>query len=321
MILHTGLRTDIPAFYAEWFANRLKEGYVMVRNPYNPIQVTKYNISPDVVDLISFCTKNPAPFLPYMDLLKEYGQYWFVTITPYGKEIEPKVPEKESVMEAFKALSGKVGVDSIGWRYDPIFISDTYTVQRHIEDFEKMASALSGYTHTCVISFIDLYQKVLRNFPEVREVKKVERIELAKEFVRIGNKYGMVIKSCAEGTELEAYGVDCSGCMTVSVYERAIGCSLNVPKVKGARTECGCLLGCDIGAYNTCGHLCRYCYANYDVKTVMENMKNHNPESPLLLGHLNQDDVIHVAKQESFKDMQLTLWSLSGDFQKVLNNT
>lgn len=308
MILHTGMRTDIPAFYSEWFVNRLEEGFVMVRNPYNPIQVTKYNILPEVVDVIAFCTKNPAPFLPFMDRLKGYGQYWFVTITPYGKEIEPKVPEKEKVMESFKELSQKVGINSIGWRYDPVFISEDYSLQRHIEDFEKMAAALYGYTNTCVISFIDLYQKVLRNFPEVREVKKEERILLAEEFVRIGKKYDMIIKSCAEGVELESYGVDCSGCMTVPVFEKAIDCSLSVPRVKGARAECGCLLGCDIGAYNTCGHLCRYCYANYDTKTVLRNMKNHNPKSPLLLGELTKEDVIHDAKQESWKDMQLKLW-------------
>ncbi len=307
MILHTGMRTDIPAFYTEWFANRLKEGYVMVRNPYNPIQVTRYIISPDVVDVIAFCTKNPEPFLPYMNLVEKYGQYWFVTITPYGKEIEPQVPEKEIVMESFKKLSERVGIHSIGWRYDPIFVSKEYPVERHIEDFENMARTLAGYTNTCVISFIDLYQKVLRNFPEVREVKKDERIELAKEFVRVGNKYDMVIKSCAEGIELEPFGVDCSGCMTVEIFEKAIECSLKVPKRKGAREECGCLLGCDIGAYNTCGHLCRYCYANYDAKTVMHNMKCHNPKSPFLLGDLSADDVIHNARQESWKDMQLKL--------------
>lgn len=307
MILHTGLRTDIPAFYSEWFANRLKEGYVMVRNPYNPIQVTKYNISPEIVDVISFCTKNPKPFLPYMDMLKEYGQYWFVTITPYGKEIEPNVPKKEIVMEAFKELSKKVGINSIGWRYDPIFISEEYSVQRHIEDFEHMAGTLSGYTNTCVISFIDLYQKVLRNFPEVKPVKKEDRIQLAKEFIRIGNKYDIVIKSCAEGIELEPYGVDCSGCMTVSTFEKAIDCSLNVQKTKGARPECGCLLGCDIGAYNTCDHLCRYCYANYDTKTVIENMKKHNPKSPFLIGEQLEEDIVHEAKQASWKDMQLKL--------------
>lgn len=308
MILHTGLRTDIPAFYPEWFVNRLKEGFVMVRNPYNPIQVTKYQITPEVVDVISFCTKNPAPFLPYMNLLKDYGQYWFVTITPYGKEIEPNVPDKEAVMKSFQELSKIVGKNSIGWRYDPIFISEDYGVENHIQTFEHMAETLAGYTDTCVISFIDLYQKVLKNFPEAKNVTKEERIQIAKEFVRIGKKYEMTIKSCAEGTELEVFGVDCSGCMTAATFEKAIGCFLEVPKVKGAREECGCLLGCDIGAYNTCEHLCKYCYANYDVKTVMENVKNHKPDSPLLIGTLYNDDVIHEAKQESWKDFQLKLW-------------
>lgn len=307
MILHTGLRTDIPAFYAEWFANRLRDGFVLVRNPYNPLQVTKYIISSDVVDVISFCTKNPIPFLQYMDLIKEYGQYWFVTITPYGKEIEPCVPEKEKMIEAFRELSEKVGLNAVAWRYDPIFISDVYTVKQHIEAFEEMAAKLAGYTKTCVISFIDLYQKVLRNFPEVKEVRKEDRICLAKEFVRIGEKYDITIKACAEGTELEAYGVDCNGCMTLSIFEKAIDCSLKAPKVKSARSECACLLGSDIGAYNTCGHLCRYCYANYDKETVIRNRKLHDPKSPLLLGTLHACDVIHDAKQVSWKDGQMRL--------------
>lgn len=307
MILHTGLRTDIPAFYAEWFANRLRDGYVLVRNPYNRMQVTKYKISPDVVDVISFCTKNPMPFLSYMDMLEEYGQYWFVTITPYGKEIEPYVPEKEKVIEAFCELSRKVGLDAVAWRYDPIFVSDKYTVEYHINAFHKMAAELAGYTRTCVISFIDLYQKVLRNFPEAKEVCRKDRIELAKEFVRIGEKYDITVKACAEGMELAAYSVDCSGCMTLSVFEKAVGCSLKAPRMKSARSECACLLGSDIGAYNTCGHLCRYCYANYDKETVLHNQKLHDPQSPLLLGNLNPCDIIHEAEQVSWKDGQLRL--------------
>lgn len=308
MILHTGMRTDIPAFYTEWFVNRLKEGFVMVRNPYNPVQITKYRITPDVVDVIAFCTKNPIPFLSYMDLLEEFAQYWFVTITPYDKEIEPKVPDKEIVMEAFKELSRKVGIHAVGWRYDPIFVSEKYSIKRHIEEFEYMASTLCGYTNVCVISFIDLYQKVLRNFSEVREVKRNEQIELAKAFVHIGKKYGITIKSCAESMELADYGVDCSGCMTAEVFEKSIDCALNVPKKKSARAECACLLNGDIGAYNTCGHLCRYCYANYDAKTVVQNMQMHNPKSPLLIGEVARHDRIHEAKQESWKDMQLRLW-------------
>ncbi len=308
MILHTGLRTDIPAFYPEWLANRLKAGFVLVRNPFNPEQITKYRISPEVVDVISFCTKNPEPFFPYLPLLKEYSQYWYVTITPYGKEIEPGVPEKEKVLDVFGRLSELVGKGSVGWRYDPVFLSEKYTVKNHIEVFEYMAERLADYTDTCVISYIDLYKKVKRNFPEVQEVGKEDRRTLAKEFVRIGKQYDITIKACAESTELEAYGVDCSGCMTKEVYEKAIGYTLKVPKIKSARPECGCLLGSDIGAYNTCGHLCRYCYANYDEETVWKNMRRHNPMSPLLLGEPEEGMTIHEAKQESWRDGQLKLW-------------
>ena len=143
MIINTGMRTDIPAFYHEWLINRIKDGFVLVRNPYNPSQVTRYSLSPEVVDLIAFCTKNPAPMLPHMDVLKPYGQYWFVTITPYGKNIEPNVPDKQKVMEDFKRLSDTISVDNVGWRYDPIFVDDKHNVDWHINQFEQMASTLS----------------------------------------------------------------------------------------------------------------------------------------------------------------------------------
>ena len=139
MIIQTGMRTDIPAFNSKWFLNRLREGYVLVRNPYDPRSVTRYRLDPAVVDLIAFCTKNPDPMLDRMDALKDYGQYWFVTITPYGRDVEPNVPDKETVMEDFKRLSDIVGADSMGWRYDPILINDRYPLERHIEDFERMA--------------------------------------------------------------------------------------------------------------------------------------------------------------------------------------
>ncbi|MDE6658643.1 MAG: DUF1848 domain-containing protein, partial [Eubacterium sp.] len=251
MILQTGMRTDIPAFYSKWFINRIKEGYVLVRNPYNPTAVTKYKINPDVVDLIAFCTKNPAPMLEHMDILKPFGQYWFVTITPYGKEIEPNVPDKKQVAEDFKTLSKIVGIDSIGWRYDPIFITEKYSLDFHLKTFEKMAKLLSGYTNTCIISFIDLYKKVLKNFPQARMVSKEERLTIGKAFAEIGKKYGITIKACAEGNELAPYGVDCNGCLTQAVYEQALHTKLNMPKRKGQRGECACFLGNDIGAYDT----------------------------------------------------------------------
>ncbi len=310
MIIQTGMRTDIPAFYHKWLLNRIEEGFVLVRNPYNPISVTKYSLSPDVVDLIVFCTKNPEPMLSHMDALQPYGQYWFVTITPYGKEIEPHVPDKEKVMECFRKLSEIVGIDSVGWRYDPVFISRDYPIERHLEEFEKMAETLSGYTSTCVISFIDIYKKVERNFPEIRVVSREDRLKLGRAFIKIGGQYGMTIKPCAEGNELEPYGADCSGCMTVSTFEKALQCHLDVPKRKNNQRhgECACLLGADIGAYDTCGHLCRYCYANTNAALVRENRKKHDPASPFLLGGSMPGDVIHIAEQKSWIDRQMRLF-------------
>jgi hypothetical protein len=303
------MRTDIPAFYSRWLLNRIKEGYVLVRNPYNPSSVTKYRLSPDVVDLMAFCTKNPEPLLSHMDELAPFGQYWFVTITPYGKNVEPNVPDKEQVIENFKTLSDMVGVDSAGWRYDPVFISKEFTVERHIEEFEKIAQKLAGYTQTCVISFIDIYKKVERNFPEAREVFREERIKLGKELIRIGTKYDMTIRPCAEGDELERYGADCSGCMTIHTFEKALKQHLEVPKRKTNQRngQCGCLLGVDIGAYDTCGHLCKYCYANTNAAFVKENMKKHNPASPFLIGESLPGDVIHNANQKSWIDRQIRL--------------
>lgn len=307
MIINTGQRTDIPAFYSDWFVNRLKAGFVLVRNPYNPRSVTRYRLSPEVVDLIGFCTKNPAPMLPHMDLLRPYGQFWYVTITSYGKEIEPGVPDKREVLESFRRLSDTVGPDCVGWRYDPVFISGDYPAERHIRAFEYMAKTLSGYTRTAVISFVDLYEKTKRNFPEVRPVTAEQRLLLGKAFVEIAGQYGMTVRPCGEGDELARFGVDCSGCMTVAMYEQALGRRLKVPKTAPARKECACYLGGDIGAYNTCGHLCRYCYANYDAATVRKNLAAHDPESPLLIGHLEPGDQVHEAKQESWIDPQITM--------------
>ena len=301
MIINTGCRTDIPAFYAKWLMNRIREGYVLVRNPYNPNQVTKYNLSPEVVDCLAFCTKNPEPMLTYLDELDMYKQYWFVTITPYGKDIEPNVPEKQKVIESFKKLSNHIGVDSIGWRYDPIFIGNGFDVSKHIECFENISRELKGYTHNCTISFLDLYEKVKRNAPDIKPPTKEEQIEIAKAFARIGKENDMVIHACCEKTYLSQYGLQCNGCMSQEIVEKAINNTLQPPKRKNLRQECNCLMGNDIGAYNTCGHLCKYCYANTNKQFVVENIKKHDDNSPFLIGRIEPGDKITEAKQKSWK--------------------
>ena len=298
----------VPSVRLQFQREDLRRKRVCVRNPYNPVQVSRYKIHPEVVDAIGFCTKNPVPFFPYLDLVKDYGQFWYVTMTSYGKEIEPKVPDKERVMESFRYLSKRVGIHGVGWRYDPIFLSDKYTIEHHLTSFERMASVLEGYTEVVVISFIDLYEKVKRNFPEVRTVSGEDRLFLGKEIIRIAGEHGMVVKPCGEGDFLEPYGADCRGCMTIADYERAIGQKLDAPKIKSPRSECACYQTCDIGAYDTCGHLCRYCYANNDIRQVKVNMEHHDVNSPFLVGNYRPDDNIHDVEQKSWVNGQMDLF-------------
>ena len=258
MIINTGTRTDIPAFYSKWFLNRIAEGFVISKNPYNN-QLYKYNFNPKTVDVICFCSKNPKPLVKNLDKLSEYKQFWFTTITPYGKDIEVNVPDYKKVIKTFKALSGSVGINAVSWRYDPIFITEKYNLDFHIEKFEEMASELHEYTSDCTISFIDLYQKVLRNFPEANEVTVEERLIIGENFAKIAGEYGIQMKTCVEGTLLDQFGFDSTGCMTQQVLEKAIGNNLKVPKGKYHNRECNCLMGRDIGLYNTCMHGCKYC--------------------------------------------------------------
>lgn len=310
MILRASMRTDIPAFYAEWFFRRLQAGTVCVRGPYNPRQVTRYRLDPELVDIFLFCTKNPGPMLGRLDELEAYGQYWFVTLTPYGPEIEPHVPDKAQVLRDFLRLAEAVGPHRTAWRYDPILLSPDYPVDRHLAAFEEMARALEGATNTAIISFIDLYKKVRRNFPQAREVERDERVLLGREMARAAQRHGMVLKACAEGDELAPYGVDCSGCLTQAVYESALGQGIRLPKASSVRPgACGCFMGNDIGAYDTCGHLCRYCYANSNPSAARRNLLAHDPDSEFLLGGPRPDDIVTEAKQKSWLTGQNSFWT------------
>ena len=307
MILNTGSRTDIPAFYSEWFMNRIRAGFVMARNPFYPKQIIRYDLDPSVVDVLVFCTKNPKNMLEHLEELKKYRMYWNVTITPYGKDIEPNVPHKKEVMDAFIELSKKVSVKNVVWRYDPIFLNEKYDISHHLMIFEKMCAYLEGYCKHVIISFIDLYEKTKKNFPEVKEVSFDEQCYITKQFVKIAARHGMDIRLCHEDERLAFYGADVTGCLSKEVLEEAIGEHLIVPTSSKSREGCNCLLGNDIGAYNSCLHLCRYCYANYNSDTVKRNMAKHDPASPLLIGHLSPDDQVHEAMQESWKDYQMSM--------------
>ncbi|MBQ8087423.1 MAG: DUF1848 domain-containing protein [Clostridia bacterium] len=307
MIIQAGMRTDIPAWFSEWFMNRVQEGYVLARNPYNLNAVTRYSLSPDVADVLSFCTKNPAPMLRHIRELADYRQFWFVTITPYGRDIEPNVPDWRDVANSVRSLGRLLGAERVHWRYDPVLITERYSLEFHIRAFRQMANALAGYVGACVFSFLDLYEKTRRNFPEGRAVSHAERLRIGEAFSQICADTGIPLRSCCEGTELAPLGIDCSGCFTRAVLEKALGEKIDLRGETGAREGCACLIAHDIGAYNTCMHGCRYCYANANIRAVRRNFALHDPRSPLLIGHLQPNDIVTRAKQRPCRTGQLAM--------------
>jgi hypothetical protein len=300
MIINSGNRTDIPAFFSDWFYNRIREGYVLVRNPYFPEQITRYELNPQNVDILAFCTKDPGPMLDRLVELAPYRNFWHVTITPYGKDVEPHVPPWKKVAADFKELSRRYGPGAVQWRYDPIFITERYSREFHLHQFETMAAALEGFTTVCIISFIDLYEKTKRNFPGVKQVSREDRMFLAEDMVRTAQKHGMALRTCMEYEDLADLSIDTGGCMTKEVLEESLSVRLEPGRITPKRNGCPCLLGIDIGEYNTCLHGCLYCYANFDRSLVERNYKKHDPLSPLLIGVVGEGEEIKQASQRSF---------------------
>ena len=309
MIINTGQRTDIPAFYSKWFMNRIKEGYVLVRNPYYPNLVTKFILNPNVVDVIGFCSKNPHPMLKYLDDLKEYNLFWHITITAYDNDIEPNVPSIDDVINDFIYLSNKIGKNSVVWRYTPIIINDKYTVEKHIETFKYIASKLHKYTNIVIFGFLDLYDKLITNKPELKDANDTDKITLSKKFLEICKEYNLNLRLCSKEKRLKDYGIDINGCMRIEDYELAINKNLIIKdKMEARKGYCSCYLSNDIGAYNSCLHFCKYCYANGKDETIIRNNKMHDPNSPFLIGNSRKDDIIKEAKQVSYIDDRLKLF-------------
>ena len=311
MILSVSRRTDIPNYYSDWFVNRIKEGFLYVRNPMNAHQISKIDLSPDVVDCIVFWTKNPANMLEKLEYLKDYIYYFQFTLTGYGKDIEPNLPDKrKELIPTFRTLSKKIGKEKVIWRYDPILISKRYTMDYHLKAFEEIANSLADYTERVVISFVDLYTKTQRNTKklDIRQMTSDEMISMAAQMAQIASKYNLVVESCAEQIDLQNVGVQHGSCIDKKLVEKIIGCKLIVEKDKNQREACGCFESVEVGAYNTCLNGCKYCYANFNDEKVKENVRLYNQTSPLLCGNINLEDKITDRKVKSFKDAQLSFF-------------
>lgn len=290
MILFVSGRTDIVAFYSTWFMNRYHEGYVDVRNPYYPKQVSR--ILFEDVDAIVFCTKNPKPLLSYIEEIKQ-PCIVHVTCTGYKNDIEPHVPNKSEVIEVIHQLSEKIGKDHIYVRYDPILINDTYTVEYHIRAFEKLCKRLEGATERIICSFIDDYKNVSNHYKTLKlEVLDDEAsLKILHDFANIAETYGMKIQMCYEKYSIDHPSFVNEVCLSEEVARRLTG---KTKFTKWKARDCGCVTTVDIGNYNTCSHLCHYCYANYDEGKVEENRKLHDDSSSLLVGRLSEGDIIKV---------------------------
>lgn len=311
MILSVSRRTDIPSYYSDWFLERIREGFLYVQNPMNPHQISRIELSPHVVDCMVFWTKNPIPMLGRLEELKSYAFYFQFTLTGYGRDVEPNLPDKRTrLIPAFQELSKKLGRSRVIWRYDPILFSDRYTARYHIKAFTEIAECLDGYTDRVVISFLDLYAKTRKNMAGFRlESPPPEKLEaLAGEFVQIAGEHGMIVETCAEQMDLTHLGIHHGSCIDGRLIEKLIGCSLKAAKDKNQRKECGCVESIDVGAYDTCLNGCRYCYANDSDARVKALRRQYDVHSPLLCGVVGPDDQVTERKVKSLKDGQMELF-------------
>lgn len=311
MILSVSRRTDIPNYYFEWFCNRLKEGYLHVRNPMNERQVSYIELSPELIDCIVFWTKNPAAMLERLPALGRYPYYVQFTLTGYGRDVEPGLPDKPRVLlETFRTLSRTIGKERVIWRYDPVLFNPVYTTAYHLRAFERIAEALEGYTKRVVISFIDQYAKIRKNMAalQIHELPEEELLEFAGHLAAIAEKHRFVIESCAEAMDLESAGIRHGSCIDARVIEEIVGCRLLAGKDKNQRKECGCVESIEVGTYNTCRNGCRYCYANFSETAVRNHIDLYDPHSPLLCGVSDPRDKLTVRKMKSLLDSQLTLF-------------
>jgi DNA repair photolyase len=307
MILSVSRRTDIPAFYSEWFYNRVKEGFVYVRNPMNIYQISKILINPNVVDCIVFWTKNPQAMISRLDEIKDFDYYFQFTINPYNQSIESFVPKKGHIIDTFKKLSDKIGKNRIVWRYDPILFTDTINAEYHIKYFESIAKKLDSYTNKCTVSFIDYYKKTERNMKQTtaRELTEPAILVISKAIADIAKGYNIEVQSCAEKYDLESVGIKHGRCIDNVIIEDVTGYPIESKKDKNQRAECGCIESVDIGEYNTCGHNCLYCYANFNHGEVLKKREKHITTSPLLTGCISNKDIIKERNCFSLKRIGL----------------
>ena len=313
MIISASRRTDIPAFYATWFMNRIRAGYCTVPNPFNRKQVSTISLKPEDVDVIVFWTRYPKPLLPHFAELTERGFRYYVQYTLMNNpdEFDPHAPLLDSSIETFQKLAAQTSPEHVIWRYDPIVFSPKTDITFHERAYQQIATALHGCTRRSVISIVDVYRKIQSRLKRLAEqgidvadaaVQPVAGFDtLMHSLVNIAAEHEMEIVSCAEEIDLQPYGIRPGKCIDDDYITRVLNLDVTHQKDTSQRPACGCVTSRDIGMYDSCLYGCQYCYATTSFARAKQNHEQHNPDSPSLLGwyEANVAKAADVPEQEA----------------------
>ena len=297
MIISASRRTDIPAFYAEWFMNRIREGYCTVPNPFNPKQVSRISLKPEDVDVIVFWTRYPRPLLPFLAELNDrgYRYYFLYTLMNNPRQLDPKSPSHERSINTFCELSNRMGKDKVVWRYDPMVFSPLTSPAFHDETYQRIAGKLKGYATRSVISVVDIYKKAATRFRllekqgiRIIQPSMAEMADLMKSLSETAGTNNMDIRSCAEKTDLASHGIYPGKCIDDDLIRKIFGLHVTGRKDPSQRTACRCVPSRDMGMYDTCRFDCVYCYATGSFERARDRHKKNDPASPSLTGRFEE---------------------------------
>ena len=302
VIVSASRETDVPAFYADWLVHRLRDGWCAWKNPFNG-EVRKVSFSK--TRMIVFWSKNPKPMLDKLSEIEALGfrQYYFqFTLNDYVSEgLEPNVPSVAERVDVFRRLADRIGKERVIWRFDPLILTEKISIEVLLERISNIGQQLKGYTEKLVFSFIDIaaYRKVQKNLMGigVREFSPDDQVKFTRGLAELNRAFGFELATCGELIDLRAYGIRHNKCVDDELMMRLfhddaelmdfIGAEYDMfngwqirksKKDKGQRKACGCIVSKDIGAYNTCPHLCKYCYANFSDEVVMRNWRRRQTE-------------------------------------------
>jgi uncharacterized protein DUF1848 len=298
MIISASRRTDIPAFYAEWFMNRVREGFFYRVNPFNSRQVSGFSLKPADVDAICFWTKNPLPLMKHLDELDERGlNYYFqFTLNPYDRTFEPHVPPLQERIETMIALAGRIGPERVVWRYDPVILSSVTPADWHLVQAERMAGLLKDAARRLMFSFCDFYGKGQGRLKRALQGTGIRLDDItapahgealertARGFREIAGRHGLEIFTCCEEIDLTTIGIEHGACIDPDLIRKMFKVDPSGKKDRNQRAACNCIESVDMGSYNSCPFRCAYCYANFNERMIESNFRKHYPDSPVLLG-------------------------------------